>query len=77
MKRYKWARDLAVSGSILLGGMSAIGLPISLLVIFFSSSVAVKWRAVGLIFLFVIIASPGYILLRPDVKDLFSKKESQ
>lgn len=77
LKKYKWAHYLAISGSILGGGLLAMGLPVSLLVIFLSSSTKVKWNAVGLIFLFVVTALPGYILLRPDVKKLFNTKENE
>lgn len=77
LKKYKWAHYLAISGSILGGGLLAIGMPASLLVIFLSSSMKVKWNAVGLIFLFVVTALPGYILLRPDVKKLFNTKENE
>lgn len=77
LKKHKWAHYLAISGSILGGGLSAIGMPISLLVIFLSSSGDAKWNAVGLIFLFVVTSLPGYILLRPDVKKLLSTHGSE
>lgn len=74
MKKYKWAHYLAIGGSILSGGLLAIAMPVSLLVILFSSLMEMKWKYAGFIFLFVVTALPGYILLRPDVKSLFSNK---
>lgn len=77
IKKYKWAHYLAISGSILSGGVLAIAMPASLLVILFSTLPEMKWKYACLIFLFVMVALPGYILLRPDVRKLFSKKEIQ
>jgi hypothetical protein len=76
--KQKWARYLAIFASVLAGAVLFIVLLYVLSYLFGSPGAELRFSTIPirLIIVFVIGAFPGYILLRPEVKNLFTAKEN-
>jgi hypothetical protein len=76
--KQKWAQYLAIFVSVLTGAALFIVLLYVLSYLFRSPSAEIRFSTIPirLIIVFGIGAIPGYILLRPEVKNLFTTKEN-
>jgi len=75
--KQKWACYLAIFVSVLAGAVLFIALFYILSYLFGSPSAELRFSTIRVMIVFVIGAFPGYILLRPEVKNLFNTKENQ
>ena len=74
--KQKWVRYLAIIVSVFMGAMLFIVLLYVLAYLFRSPGGEVSFSTFRVIIVYAIGAFPGYILLRPGVKNLFTTKEN-